>query len=103
MINKFHFGEAKFTTKNKNWSNQSEWMDAATDNQTLVFPLFQNNGVGVNSIIVRATDLNKRQELLQKFNLKPDDPILLPDISSFKIFGSGANQQIVLGIVSLYP
>jgi len=62
-----------------------------------------NNARHLDSIIVRATDLNKRQELLQKFNLNPDDPILLPDISSFKIFGSGANTQIVSGIVSLYP
>jgi len=98
---KFIFGEAKFSTKNKNWT--TDWLGAATESQKDVFPLFNNNGSGVNSIFVRATDQTKIGELFNKLNLSPNDPIILSEISSFKLFGSAADAQIVSQTISLFP
>ncbi|MFZ1788720.1 MAG: ORF6N domain-containing protein [Saprospiraceae bacterium] len=56
---KFHLGDAKFTTKDKNWN--SDWLDPSSVNQNSVFPLFQSGGV--NSIVVKATDSDKLIQL----------------------------------------
>jgi len=94
---KFHLGDAKFTTKSKNWV--TDWLNAATDNQTQVFPLFQNGGV--NSIVVKATDPQKISELAN-IGLGNNSSISFSNIT-LKIFGSEANQQIVKTVVTLKP
>jgi hypothetical protein len=98
---KFHLGDAKFSTKTKIWI--TDWLNSATDNQTVVFPLFQNGGV--NSIVVKATDPDKITALENIGLVK--DPVtgLFPPINfsntTLKIFGSEANQQAVKTIVTL--
>lgn len=93
---KFHFGEAKFTTKNKNWNN--EWLDAATVNQKQVLPLFQNGGV--NSIVVKATDADKLTDLA-KIGLSNNSSINIANVLTVKLFGSGADNQIVQTVVNI--
>jgi hypothetical protein len=82
--NKFYFGEAKFSTKDKNWDN--DWLNSSSKNQQKVFPLFQSNN-SITSIVVKATDSKKIQDLKNILNLNPNDLIDINDIGSFKLFG----------------
>jgi hypothetical protein len=92
---KFHLGDAKFSTKPKNWI--SDWLNSATDNQTVVFPLFQNGGV--NNIVVKATDPAKIADLV-KIGLGNNSTISFSN-TTLKIFGSEANQQAVKSVVTI--
>ncbi|MCD6069319.1 MAG: Fibronectin type domain protein [Bacteroidetes bacterium] len=92
---KYHFGDAKFSTKERDWIN--EWLNSATDNQGIIFPLFQNGNV--NSIIVKATTQEKLSALSQ-IGLANNSTINFSN-TSLRIFGSNANQQSVKTIVTL--
>jgi len=94
---KFHLGDAKFSTNDKNWL--TEWLNASTDNQTQVFPLFQNGTV--NSIVVKATDPQKLTELAN-IGLGNNSSISFSN-TTLKVFGSEANQQVVKTVVTLKP
>ncbi len=94
---KFHLGDAKFSTKSKDWV--ADWLDASTDNQKLVYPLFEPPG-GVNSIVVKASDPDKLTQLQQILGLSNNSPIAFSN-TSFRILGSEANQQAVKTVVTL--
>ncbi len=91
----YHLGEAKFSTLDKNWS--SDWLSAATDNQAIVLPKVQAETV--TEYVVKATDARKL-ELLGNIGLGNNSKIPFGN-STFNIFGSQANQQIVKTVVTL--
>ncbi|WP_111626052.1 hypothetical protein [Gelidibacter algens] len=94
-----HLGEAKFSTKIKNWS--TDWLSASTKNQKIVFQLFEDNLV--NSIIIKATDVRKMKSLRSMFGLS--NTASIPPINfrntSLSIFGSNANEQTIKSVILL--
>lgn len=95
LTGKYSLGEAKFSTKNKNWG--TDWLNASTDNQKTVFQAIQNGNV--NSIVVKATDAQKLSELAG-IGLANNSSISFANIT-LDIIGSNANQQTVKSVVSL--
>jgi len=102
---KYYLGEAKFTTKNKNWA--TDWISASTDNQKIVFPKLENGNV--NSIAIKATDPDKLGELKDLFNINSSSPITAADLPAIpynsnlkmNILGSGSNDLTIEGISNI--
>ena len=97
----FHLGDAKFSTKNKNWS--TEWLDAATPNQKTVFPSMKGKDVKI-----KASDPDKLRAIYRAFDLDAEDfvsgsfTIPANQIGSLKIFGSGADDISTVEIINLF-
>ncbi len=91
----YHLGEAKFSTLDINWS--SDWLSAATDNQVIVLPKVQTETVV--EYIVKATDADKIRTLAG-IGLGNNSKIAFGN-TTFNLFGSQANQQVVKTIVTL--
>ncbi|MDH5381555.1 MAG: hypothetical protein OEW75_11915, partial [Cyclobacteriaceae bacterium] len=86
----FHFGDAKFSTNDKNWL--SEWLDAATPNQKTVFP-----GMKGKDVKIKASDPDKLNDIFEAFGIKSSQfnngafTIPANQVGSLKIFGSAAD------------
>lgn len=91
----YHLGEAKFSTLDKNWN--TDWLSAATENQAIVLPKVQANTV--TEYVVKATDADKIRAL-SGIGLGNNSKIPFGN-STFNIFGSQANQQVVKTVVTL--
>ena len=91
----YHLAEAKFSTLDKNWN--TDWLSAATDNQAIVLPKVQAGTV--TEYVVKASDARKL-ELLEGIGLGNNSKISFGN-TTFNIFGSQANQQVVKTIVTL--
>ena len=87
---KFHLGEAKFSTKDKDWV--IDWLGSATNNQKTVFPNL--NG---NDVVIKASDPDKLDAIYESFGIDPSSflngsyTIPANQIGSLKIFGSVAD------------
>ena len=96
----FHLGDAKFSTKDKNWS--SEWSGSSTPNQSTVFPDIQSQS---HSIVIKATDPDKIDAIESAFNITMNNgtfTIPVADVGSLKIFGSAADDiSVVKEVVEL--
>lgn len=93
---KFHLGDAKFSTKDKNWS--TDWLSASTTNQSSVYPFFKSGNV--NSIVVKVSDAKKADLLLENLGLSNNSTIDFAN-SSLRIFGSDAGQTTVKSVVTI--
>ena len=86
----YHFGDAKFSTKDKNW--EYDWLDASTNNQKSVFPNMEGK-----DIVIKASDPDKLIAIKKAFGIDPSEfvngayTITANQIGSLKIFGSAAD------------
>jgi len=95
----YHLGEAKFSTLDKNWN--TDWLSAATDNQSIVLPKVKAGTV--TEYVVKATDRQKLADLAEIGLVDSSGKLInIPfNNSTFNIFGSQANQQVVKTVVTL--
>jgi len=89
----YHFGDAKFSTKEKNWKD--EWLSASTTNQTIVYPELILRNMDLK---IKVTDPKKRQAIEEAFDItlvKEGNSFVATikanDIGTFKIIGSEAD------------
>lgn len=84
----FHFGDAKFSFKNKNWN--TDWTSASTPNQKIAIAKI----IAGQDITIRATNPNKIQAIENNLGIKLTNgqfTIKAEDIGSLKIIGSEAD------------
>ena len=85
-----HFGEAKFSTKQKIWS--VDWKKATTKNQSEAFPEIISKNFDLE---IRASDPDKIRIIEQNLGIakNADGKYIIPidEIGTFKIFGSSAD------------
>lgn len=96
ITGKYYLGEAKFTTKDKNWA--TDWYNASTKNQKPTFKLFEENKV--TSIEVRVSDPKKKSEVLENLELNNGDSITFEN-TELHIIGSNNNAQSIKEVVKI--
>lgn len=99
---KFHLGDAKFSTKDKNWA--AEWQSASTEHQKIVFPSMKGK-----DIYIKASDPVKLEAIRLAFDIDPTEfingayRISADKIGSLKIFGSAADDaNVVKDIINVF-
>jgi len=99
---KFHLGDAKFSTKDKNWA--TEWQAASTEHQKIVFPNMKGK-----DIYIKASDPDKLLRIRNAFGIESTDfvdgafRISAEKVGSLKIFGSAADDaNTVKNVISVF-
>lgn len=96
---KFYFGEAKYSSYDRDWNNS--WKISCTKKQKPAFTLIKDAGPNsVVNLVVKATDPKKIEDLFENLGLNPNDPIEFDDVS-LQFFGSFANELTVKPVVIL--